>query len=168
MTTVDAHPDNYRKGTVMSTDPSEEDNGSNAKFHEVLGMLAAKRQREQEDRERTIGKRALAQLPDHYGMVICFLQHAGLLAETVIDYVDRDMRRIDFAWPRKLVGLRATPCPMGTGTSLIPDSMYSDIALRDAGWLMLTVDPYSPSLKAQVTRVADLVKAIDSPKAGTW
>ena len=152
----------------MPTDPNDEENDSAAAFRKMLAAMAAKTRGEQEDRERTVGKRALEQLPDHYLMVICFLHGAGLLSETVIDYVDSDMRRIDFAWPKKLVGLRATPWPIANGHSTIPDSVYNDIALRDAGWLMLSVDPYSSSLKAQVHRVVDLVKTITAPADRTW
>lgn len=110
-----------------------------------------------------VAKVALNQLPHHYQRVVRVLQEVGVLAKAEIDYVDPNMRRIDFAWVEKQIGLRMTPCPRSAPNRRIPDFVYTDAALREVGWLMFSVDPYSPTVKAQIDRVASVIKRVGAP-----
>lgn len=110
-----------------------------------------------------VAKVALNELPHHYQRVMRVLQDVGLLAKAEIDYVDPNMRRIDFAWVEKQIGLRMTPCPRSAPNRRIPDFVYTDAALREVGWLMFSVDPYSPTVKAQIDRVASVIKRVGAP-----
>lgn len=107
-----------------------------------------------------VAKVALNQLPHHHQRVMWVLQEVGLLAKAEIDYVDRDMRRVDFAWVEKKIGLRITSCPRSAPDRRIPDFVYTDAALRELGWLIFSVDPYSPTVKAQIDRVASVIKRV--------
>ena len=91
---------------------------------------------------------ALMQFPHHYQRVILGLEGAGLLSTTAINYVDDELRRVDFAWPDRLIGLRVKP----------------EAALCELGWLILSIDPYSSNFKEQLERVALVVKLADTDR----
>ena len=91
---------------------------------------------------------ALMQFPHHYQMVILGLEGAVLLSTTAINYVDDELRRVDFAWPDRLIGLRVKP----------------EAALCELGWLILSIDPYSSNFKEQLERVALVVKLADTDR----
>jgi hypothetical protein len=105
---------------------------------------------------------ALSQLPDHYLRVMRMLQGTGVLSKAHINYVD-DLRRIDFAWAEKRIGLRIDPWLLSTRGNRMPDFVYNDAALRERGWLIFSVDPYSPTAKDQLNRVASVVKRVGAP-----
>ena len=111
--------------------------------------------------ERMAAKAVLNHFPHHYQRVILGLERAGLLLTTEIDYVDCERRRVEFAWPEKMVGLRVAPWPLGAGCGrTIPDFVYSDAALRDLGWLILSIDPSSSNFEEQLDRVVSVVKRV--------
>ena len=89
---------------------------------------------------------ALMQFPHRYQKVILGLEGAGLLSTTAINYADDELRRVDFAWPDKLIGLRVKP----------------EATLCELGWLILSIDPCSSNFKEQLERVALVVKLADS------
>ena len=91
---------------------------------------------------------AMMQFPHHYQRVILGLEGAGLLSTTAINYVDDELRRVDFAWPDRLIGLRVKP----------------EAALCELGLLILSIDPYSSNFKEQLERVALVVKLADTDR----
>lgn len=91
---------------------------------------------------------ALMQFPHHYQRVILGLEGTGLLSMTAINYADDQLRRVDFAWPDKLIGLRVKP----------------EAALCELGWLILSIDPYSSNFEEQLERVASVVKLADTDR----
>lgn len=114
--------------------------------------------------DEMLGKVALARLPHHYRRVMSVLHEAGVLLNARIDYVDREMRCIDFAWPQKLIGLRVIPWPLRGGNQKVPDFVFNDAAMREQNWLILSVDPYSPNFEEQVDRVVSVVKRVGAPR----
>jgi hypothetical protein len=117
------------------------------------------------DADQTAPEKALLHFPHHYRRVMWGLEEARLLAKCRIEYVDSDMRRIDFAWPEKKVGLRVTSWPRAAGGHRdIPDFIYNVAALRERNWLIFYVDPYSPAFTDQLDRVISAIKRVGAPK----
>ena len=114
-----------------------------------------------------VGKVLMNYFPYHYRRVMSGLHKAGLLDKVRIDYVERDMRRIDFAWVEKKIGLRVSSWPEIISNHEIPDFIYSDSALRESGWLMLSINPHSPNFDDQLGRVVSVVKRVGAPKNAT-
>lgn len=135
-------------------------NDPNGKLRSVMADLRRVHQEKQRLTEWLTGKIALRSFPDHYREVMVALHEAGLLATAVIDYVDEEKRCINFAWPRKRIGLRLIPLPLFPGDRRIPDFAYNDAALREREWLILFVDPRSHSSKRQLDRVVSVVKSM--------
>jgi hypothetical protein len=128
------------------------------------GVKAAKNR----DVQQSAAEKALQHFPHHYRRVMWGLEERGLLAKCRIDYVDSELRRLDFAWPEKRIGLRATPWPRAAGNNRdIPDFVYNDAALRERNWFIFYIDPYCPTFKDQLDRVISVVKRVGAPrKAG--
>lgn len=122
--------------------------------------------------ERSASKAALksllANFPSAYRDVICRLEEIGLLAKTAIGYEASEMRRIDFAWPEKRIGMRITSWPSSCGDSHIPDFVFNDAVLRECGWLILSVDPRSHNFNDQLDRVFSVVKRVGATKGRQW
>lgn len=129
--------------------------------HGAGGAKAAKNRNPQQ----SASEKALQHFPHHYRRVMWGLEESGLLAKCRIDYVDSELRRLDFAWPEKSIGLRATPWPRaGASNRDIPDFVYSDAVLRERNWLVFYIDPYSPTFQDQLDRVISAVKRVSAPR----
>ena len=123
--------------------------------------------REPDAGQSPAGKVLMNYFPYHYRRVMSGLNQAGLLNKVRIDYVERDMRRIDFAWVEKKIGLRVSSWPEIISNHEIPDFIYNDAALRESGWLMLSINPHSPNFDDQLGRVVSVVKRVGAPKNTT-
>ena len=146
---------------ARDTDSSVASLRARLEAHGAGGGKAAKNR----DAQQSAAERALQHFPHHYRRVMWGLEEPGLLAKCRIDYVDSELRRLDFAWPEKKIGLRVTPWPRAAGSSRdIPDFVYNDAALRERQWFIFYIDPYSPTFKDQLERVIAAVKRVGAPR----
>jgi len=134
-------------------------------YTDVVALRARLAAMGESDAEQSpAGKLLMNHFPHRYRRVMSGLRKAGLLGKARIDYVECDMRRIDFAWVEKKIGLRLSSWPGIIGNHEIPDFIYNDAALRERGWLMLSINPRSQHFDDQLARVVSVVKRVAAPQ----